>query len=173
MNKWENAVRKVLDFKLGDEISYDIDIRMVGEDPYINLDVFVETDRYHQVGPNFEKEYQLRLDNFEDEIISHLKILGAENNLNSITYHKVNTDWTQRFKHLLESEISNFVEQYDTDYGKLVETPKLLGFKKNPMSPYISIAIDLFGDKDGIRQNLWEALHRSLPLSDMGIDYDV
>jgi hypothetical protein len=173
MNKWENAVRRVLDFKLGDEISYDIDIRMVGEDPYINLDVLVETDRYHQVGPKFEKKYQLRLDNFEDEIISHLKILGAENNLNSITYHKVNTDWTQRFKHLLESEISNFVEQYDTDYGKLVETPKLLGFKKNPMSPYISIAIDLFGDRDGIRQNLWETLHRSLPISDMGIDYDV
>jgi hypothetical protein len=121
----------------------------------------------------FDKDYQLRLENFEDEIISHLRLLGAENNLNSITYHKVNTDWTQRFKHLLESEISNFVEQYDTDYGKLVETPKLLGFKKNPMSPYISIAIDLFGDRDGIRQNLWETLHRSLPISDMGIDYDV
>ena len=173
MNKWENAVRKVLDFKLGDEINYDIDIRMVGGEPYINLDVFVETDRYHQVGPNFDKDYQLRLENFEDEIISHLRLLGAENNLNSITYHKVNTDWTQRFKHLLESEISDFVEEREHDYEKLYKNPKLLGFKKNPMSPYLSIAIDLYGDRDGIRSDLWEFLHRSLPISDLGIDYDV
>jgi hypothetical protein len=115
----------------------------------------------------------LRLENFEDEIISHLRLLGAENNLNSITYHKVNTDWTQRFKHLLESEISDFVEEREHDYEKLSQSPKLLGFKKNPMSPYLSIAIDLYGDKDGIRSDLWEFLHRSLPLSDLGIDYDV
>jgi hypothetical protein len=88
MNNWEKLVKKILDRTLLPETPYRLNVEVVGNEPYINIEVDVDTSKYHQVGPNYDPEYYTRMDELESKILDSFDILGELGVINSLKYKK-------------------------------------------------------------------------------------
>lgn len=168
MNKYESAVTKVLNHQLGSDVPFEVNVEVVGGEPYINVTVIVDTSKYHFWAPNFDSDYRERMDEVSDEIETALGILGFSDDLNSLQYKHVNYDWVEGFSRLIRFEIENYKDEM-RDRSEIMDGDiKLKGILKVPDNPYLVIRIDM--DDDNHRRELHEFLHKQISISDFFLD---
>jgi hypothetical protein len=171
MNNWEKLVKKILDRTLLPETPYRLNVEVVGNEPYINIEVDVDTSKYHQVGPNYDPEYYVRMDELESKILDSFDILGDLGVINSLKYKKINFDWIDDLSPMVDLAISDFIDGYEFTYDRLNYPPKKIGFSKNEYEPSLSLIINLGDAGERIKRELYEYLGNNLSLWDFYIDF--
>lgn len=157
-----------MDHHLGSDVPFEVNVEVVGGEPYINITVNVDTSKYHFWAPNFDDDYRERIDEVSDEIDTALGILGFSDNLNSVNYNQINYEWVEGLSRLIKFEIDNFLEEL-RDRSEIINGDiKLKGFLKIPDNPYLVIKIEM--DDDNHRRELHEFLHNQIPIFDFLLD---
>ena len=172
MNNWEKLVKKILDRALLPETPYGLNVEVVGNEPYINIEVDVDTSKYHLAGPNYDPEYQGKMDELESDILDALSILGDLGVINSLKFKKTNFDWIDELSPMVDLAISEFLDGYEFTYDILRYPPKKVGFSKNEYQPNLSLTINPGDSAERVRRDLYDYLTENLSLWDFTIDFD-
>jgi len=170
MNNWEKIVKKILDRALLPDTPYQLNVEVVGNEPYINIEVDVDTSMYHQAGPNYDPEYYTKMDELESVILDALNILGVDA-INSLKYKKTNFDWIDKLSPLVDLAISEFIDNYEFTYDKLKYPPEKEGFSKNEYEPNLSLIINSGDAAERTKGEMYEYLGNKLSLWDFYIDF--
>jgi hypothetical protein len=144
----QEIVKKVLDLNLLPNFPYNLNVVEVGDTWYVNVEIIVDTSKYHRTSPNHELEYFNKFyHNIKLTLDKALDLLGGVAYLNSFVYKKIHLDWLDELEKKIDINVKNFSFTNLKFRALQPEVLRLAKWKDDESIPAITILIEKRNNK--------------------------
>lgn len=139
----QEIVRKVLDIHLLPDIPYNLVVIEIGGTWYVNVEILVDSSKYHRAAPNYDADYQNKfLKPILKIVNTALDLLGEVAFLNSLSYKKINIGWLDDLENKIDIAISDFFYSDSRLRGFKPNFFRIAEFEYDKNSPAIAIRFE-------------------------------
>ena len=164
---WEKYLKYFLDQELLPDFPYTLDIRVVGEEAYVNVKVVIDTSRFHYMSPNFDKYYRDDAEFLSETIETILNKASKRAYLNSMEYSHKNYEWINQASKLIRAFTEDYFSEINEDQKIEFEGFTKLDTRPELVINFVKKNADWRRDKD-----FYESLHRNLDVLDLYVSIE-